>query len=121
MERIQFVTFKGKKILVEDFTKLSPGAEFDQNLQKAQNMIAGEAANSVLALFDATDCSFNTDMLNKMKEFTKANTPFIKKATVVGITGLLQVALSTVSKFSGRDFISYKTREEAMEFLAGQA
>jgi hypothetical protein len=118
MERIQFITYKGKKVLIEDFTNLGPGSEFNDAIKKAQEMIAAEPQNSVLAVFDATGCSFNTDMLNSMKEFTKANTPYIKKATVVGMTGLLQVALTAVSKFSGRDFITHKTREEAMDFLA---
>lgn len=119
MERVQFVTYKGKKILVEDFTSLNPGQEFTETIKKAQTAIASEPNGSVLAVFDATGCSFNSEMLNQMKEFTAANTPYIKKATVVGITGLLQVALSTVSKFSGRDFTTFKTREEAMDFLAG--
>lgn len=118
MERVQFVTHKGKKILLEDFSNLNPGQEFTKTFKKAQGMIAAEPKNSVLAVFDATGCSFNSDMIDQMKNFTKANTPFIKKSAVVGMNGLLQVALSTVSKFSGRDFISFKTREEAMDFLA---
>ncbi len=118
MERIQFTTYKGKKILIEDFTKLGPGSDFEEAIKKAQKTIAAEPEKSVLAVFDATGCSFNTEMLNMVKEFTKANTPYIKKATVVGMSGLLQVALTAVSKFSGREFITYKTREEAMDFLA---
>jgi hypothetical protein len=120
MERVQFVTHKEKKILVEDFTNLHAGLEFEETIKKAQSTIASQPAKSVLAVFDATGCSFNSEMLNLMKEFTKANTPFIKKATVVGITGLLQVALTAVAKFSGRDFITFSTRAEAMDFLAAQ-
>ncbi|MBA4385735.1 MAG: hypothetical protein C0410_13440 [Anaerolinea sp.] len=119
MERVQFVTYKGKKILVEDFSNLNPGSEFNEILKKAQGMIAAEPKGSVLAVFDATGCSFNSEMLNQMKDFTTTNAPYVKKATVVGMNGLLQVALSAVSKFTGRDFISFKTREEAMDFLAG--
>lgn len=118
MERLQFVMHKGKKILVEDFSNLNPGKEFNETIKKARGMIASEAKGSVLAVFDATGCSFNSDMLNQMKEFTSANTPYIKKATVVGMSGLLQAALFTVSKFAGRDFISFKTRTEAMDYLA---
>jgi hypothetical protein len=55
-----------------------------------------------------------------MKEFTKANTPYIKAAAVVGISGLLEVAMSAVAKFSGRSFISFKTRSEAVEWLLKQ-
>jgi hypothetical protein len=118
MERVQFITYKGKKILLEDFTNLKPGPEFTTTLKKAQTTIATQPPKSVLALFDATGASFNNEFLNSMKEFTNANTPYIKDATVVGITGLLQVALAAVSKFSGRQFNSFKTREEAMEWLA---
>jgi len=118
MERVQFVVHKGKKILVEDFSNLNPGSDFSETIKKAKGMIAGEPKGSVLAVFDATGCSFNSDMLNQMKEFTSANTPYIKKATVVGMNGLLQVALSAVSKFSGRDFTPFKTRTEALDYLA---
>lgn len=117
MERVQFITHQGKRVLLEDFTKITAGVEYEGTIKKAQGMIAAEPEKSVLALFDATDCSFNAEMLNTMKEFTKANTPFVKKAVVVGISGLLQVALSAVSKFSGREFHCFKTREEALDYL----
>jgi hypothetical protein len=119
MERVQFVTHKEKKILVEDFSNLNPGSEFNETIKKARGMIAGEPKGTVLAVFDATGCSFNSDMLNQMKDFTSANAPYVKKATVVGMNGLLQVALSSVSKFTGRDFTTFKTRAEALDFLAG--
>lgn len=119
MERVQFIIHKGKKILVEDFSSLNPGSEFTKTIKKAQETIAKEPKESVLAVFDATNCTFNSDMLNQMKVFTTANTPYIKKATVVGMNGLLQVALTTVSKFSGRDFTTFKTRDEALDYLAG--
>jgi hypothetical protein len=120
MERVQFVTYKGKKILIEDCSNLNPGSEFTKTIKKAKEMISAEPKDSVLSLFDATGCSFNSDTINQMKEFTALNSPFIKKAAVIGMSGLLQVVLSSVSKFAGRDFIIFKTREEAMDFLAEQ-
>jgi hypothetical protein len=120
MERLQFVTHQGKKILVEDFTNLRTGPDFYESLNKAKALIAQQPPKSVLAVFDVTGTSFNNDTLNAVKEFTKANTPYIKAAAVVGITGLLQVALTAVSKFSGRDFVSFPTRAQAMEWLIKQ-
>jgi hypothetical protein len=110
-------SIKAKKILIEDFTNLKAGPDFLKTLEKAQILIAGQHPKSVLAVFDASGATFNSEILNAMKEFTKANTPYIKASSVVGITGLLQVALTTVSKFSGRDFITFKTREDAMNWL----
>ncbi len=118
MDRIQFVTHKGKRILIEDFTNYKAGPEMIALIKQAQAIIAKEPPKSVLAVFDATGSAFNNDVLSAMKEFTKANTPYIKLATVVGINGLLKVALTAVSKFAGRDFISFNTRAEAMDWLA---
>ncbi len=120
MERIQFITHNGKKILIEDFTNFKAGPEMIAQIHKAQTVIAGQPPKSVLALFDATGSSFNNDVLNAMKEFTKANTPYIKAACVVGINGLLQIALASIAKFSGRDFVTFKTRAEAMNWLASR-
>jgi hypothetical protein len=120
MEKVQFITVKDKKILVEDFTGIKPGQEFNDLIKTAHNMIASQPPKSVLAVFDATGASFNMEMLSKMKEFTSSNTPYIKAAAVVGITGLLEVALSTIAKFAGRDFISFKTRQEAIDWLVAR-
>lgn len=120
MERLQFITHQGKKILVEDFTNLRTGPDFFDALKKAQTLIAQQPPKSVLAVFDVSGTSFNNETLNAVKEFTKTNTPYIKAASVVGITGLLQVALTAVSKFSGRDFVSFPTRAQAMDWLVKQ-
>jgi hypothetical protein len=119
MERLQFIDYKGKRILIEDFTRLMPGGEFNKSIKAAQKIIAAEPENSVLAIFDATDSSFNAEMLEQIKKFTKANSPYIKTVCVVGLNGLLQIALSAVIKFTGREFNTFRTRQEALDFLAG--
>lgn len=118
MERVQFITYKGKRILVEDFSLLAPGSEFNHAIKKAKKLIAAEPKNSVLALFDSTNSSITADMLHQINEFTKANRPFIKKCATVGVNGLLQVALAKVSSYSNREFILCDTREEALDYLA---
>jgi hypothetical protein len=120
MQRLDFVTYKGKKILVEDFSNMGPGGEFLAQLTTAKKMIAAQPPKSVLAVFDATGAHFDTTLLNSMKEFTKDNTPYVKAAAVVGISGMLQVALTVISSFAGRQFVTFKSREEAMEWLLKQ-
>ena len=117
MEKTQFINYKGKKVLVEDFTNLKAGPEFTNFILQAQTIIARQPPKSVLAVFDATGSTFDSNILNNMKEFTKANTPYIKASAVVGINGLLNVALVAVAKFSGRDFVTFKTRNEALDWL----
>jgi hypothetical protein len=120
MNKIDFITHSGKKILVEDFTNMKPGSDFIDRLGDAKKIIASQPAKSVLALFDVSGTTFNNTTLEAMKEFTKANTPYIKAAGVVGINGLLQIALTTISRFAGREFITFKTREECLDWLVRQ-
>lgn len=119
MERIRFVEHKGKRILLEDFSAVKPGDEFKQTLDQAALTIRSQPPKSVLAVFDATDANFDMESLTALGEFVKKNTPFMKYATVVGITGLLTIALQAVQRVGGRDFKVCSTREEAMDFLAG--
>jgi hypothetical protein len=120
MERIATITYKGKQILVEDFTNMGSTPEFFELIKIAQVKIASFPEKSVLAVFDATGTRYNSDMLNAMKEFTKNNTPYIKAAAVVGIDGMLKIALMAVSNFSGRPFNPFADRQSAMDWLAKQ-
>jgi hypothetical protein len=120
MEKVRFVQYKGKKILLEDFSGLEPGKEFTETLDIARKTIASQPPKSVLAVLDATNAHYDNETLGLLKDFVKANTPYIKAATVVGITGLLGIALRTVVAFSGRSFEQFKTREEAMNWLTEQ-
>ncbi len=120
MDRIIFIEYKGKSILLEDLTNLGPGDEYLNTIETAKGIIASQPLKSVLALLDATNVRFNSEMLDVITEFVKHNTPFIKSTAVVGITGLLKIVIATVSKITGRNFNTFQTREEAMEYLSAQ-
>jgi hypothetical protein len=120
MDRVTLLQYKGKTILLEDFSGLRPGPEFMQAINTAQALIARQPPRSVLALLDATGSTFNAETLSRLKDFVQANTPYIKCATVVGITGLLQVALTTLTRVAGRSFHTFPTRQAAMDFLITQ-
>ena len=120
-ERIRFILYKGKSILLEDFSNLRPGKEFLDTLATAQKLIAVQPPKSVLAVLDATQSSFNAEILAAMKDFVRANTPYIRSSAVVGIVGLLNVGLTAVSKVRGRPFHTFPNRDAAMEFLITQS
>jgi hypothetical protein len=120
MERVRLIQHHGKNILLEDFTGLTPGKEFMDTLDTARKTIAGQPAKSVLALLDATNAHYDGETLSALQDFVKANTPFIKAASVVGIGGLSKIALNAITRFSGRTFGIFNTREEAMEWLVKQ-
>jgi hypothetical protein len=118
VERIRMIEYKGKTILLEDFSNLQPGPEFYMELEKAEQLIRRQPPKSVLTLFDATNSSFDAGVLTALKNFVKGNTPFVKYSAVVGIKGLKEIGLASVSKAAGRPLELCDTREEALDFLA---
>jgi hypothetical protein len=118
--RVRFVHHRGKIILIQDYSNLQPGQEFLDLIQKARKMIDSQPFYSVLTLVDVTNSVFDTEVLVILKDFVKANTPYIKSTAVVGITGLKEVGLMAVTKAAGRPLKTFSTREEAMDFLTGQ-
>jgi len=121
MGRISTVEHKGKRILIQDFSGLRAGGELDRTIAEAKAYIAGQPAKSVLSVFDATNAVYNTAVLTALKEFTKHNEPYMKASAVVGVEGILSIAVMAVSRFSGRTFKGCKDRQSAMDWLVEQA
>ena len=120
MERVTYIEFGGKNILIEDFSGLRPGGEFRSIIEAAAAIIRSQPPKSVLALVDVSDSTFNAESIETLKRYTTENEPFIRAAAVVGIEGLQRVALLAVSKFSGRTFGSFKDRPSALDWLIAQ-
>jgi len=99
---------------------MKPGDEFAALLEKARKEIHGRPEHSVLALFDATGALFNMEVVETMKEFVRSNTPYVKAAAVVGIQGLLKVAMQAINIAARRPFMLVNSREEGLDWLAGQ-
>lgn len=121
MGRVNVVEYKGKRILVQDFSGVRAGEDFDRSIAEAKAYIASQPAKSILSLFDASKAIYNTQVLAALKDFTKHNEPYMKASAVVGVEGILNIALLAVSTFSGRTFKSFADRQSAMDWLVEQA
>jgi hypothetical protein len=117
--RVRFIDHKGRKILIQDFSGMTPCPEFYRLVEQARVLIAAEPYRSVLTVVDATGSVFDAGVLQTLKEFVKVNTPYIKKTAVVGITGLKEVGLLAVSRGLGRPLDTCGNVQEALDLLAG--
>jgi hypothetical protein len=118
--RISVVEHQGKRILLMDFSGLRPGEEFERGIAEAKGYIASQPAKSVRSVFDATGAVYNAAVLGALKDFTVHNEPYMRASAVVGVQGLLSVALVAVSTFSGRTFQTFPDRRSAMDWLVEQ-
>ena len=86
-------------------------------IEECAKQVRQRPQGSVLTLTIATELKFTPAFIDELKELTKGNAPYVRKAAVVGITGLLNVAMTAVSIFSKRDFKLFDSKEDAIKYL----
>lgn len=120
MAGINFIMHAGKRMLYLDFTKMTK-EEFYESLKKARVIIDVEPEKSLLVLVNVEGATFDTSISGAMKEFSKANTPYVRATAVYGMTGLMTVIFRGIMTFTGRKNLApFDSLEKAKDYLAGQ-
>src|SRR5271169_738088 len=99
MDRVQFITHKGKRILYFDLSSCK-FAEISDVIAEAKRTVAGQPPGSVLALTNVTDTELSKNSSAVIKDFTAHNKPFIKASAVIGVEGLRKVIYNAAMAFS---------------------
>jgi hypothetical protein len=115
-DRIYFVEHKGKRILMLDFSHAT-APQMQLLLEHTRITVAQHARESLLTLGDFHDAEVDHTVATKIKEVLTLDRPFVKKAALVGTEKIPHAFLENFHNFSQRDLPSFKTREEAMDWL----
>jgi len=115
-ERIRFITHRDKRILLVDLSHCS-AAEVEQIARKVPEVVTTEPRASVLILSDLTGASFSHQVFQTLKKSAVFDRPYIKKSAWVGAESLPTVYRENLKSFSRREFPTFETREEALEWL----
>jgi hypothetical protein len=115
--RIQFISHKGKQILLVDLSNCS-AAEVEKTVHTVPEVVTTQPRGSVLVLADFTKAAFDQEALRAMKEAAVFNKPYIKKTAWVGAEGFPEVFRENLKSFSQREFPTFISRQEALEWLA---
>jgi hypothetical protein len=117
-ERLSFVKHKGQGIFLIDFGHAS---EKDMRflLDQVRATIARHEPGSVLTLADFTGAHVDKAVATKIKEVLVRDRPYVKRSAWVGTENLPHVFYEHFKSFSQRELPTFKTREEAMEWLVG--
>lgn len=116
MERVRFVTHRGKQVLLLDGTNCA-AAELTDMFERCEEMVTAQPPNSVLTLGDFTGAQFTKEAVERMKLTAVMDRPHVKRAAIVSAGSLPDVYHKALASFSARDFPTFKTREEALDWL----
>ena len=119
MERVRFITHKGKRILYVDFSDCKV-PEALALMEKAKPVFASQSLNSILALDNVTNTGFNSEGVKALGEFVKHNKPFVRAVALFGASDMLKIVFNSTERNSNRTFPLFDTEEEAKDWLAKQ-
>jgi hypothetical protein len=117
-DRIRFIEYKNKQILLIDVSRCNP-EEVAKIALLVPSYVTAEPRGSVLLLADFTGAEFDRIAIDRLKEGAVFDRPHLKRSAWVGIEKLPKIFLEHIKNFSQRDLPTFQTREEAMNWLVG--
>ena len=118
-ERLRFVKHKGQAIFVVDLSHCS-AKEILLLVEQVRAIVVRNAPGSMLTLADFTGAEVDKKVATRMKEVLTLDRPYVKRSAWVGAESLPHIFQDHIKNFSQREFPTFKTREEAMEWLVGE-
>jgi hypothetical protein len=118
-DRLHFVEHKGRAILVLDFSHCS-AKEVLLLLDLVRSTVAQQPRGSVLILADFAGAEFDKRVARRAQEVLVLDRPYVKRAAWVGTESLPHVFYEHFKSFSQRELPTFKTREEAMDWLVAE-
>ena len=114
--RIRFIRHEGQKILLVDLSNCS-APEVKRISELVPKFVTSHPKGSLLLLADFTGAEFDREAITTMKEGTVFDRPYLKKSAWVGTENLPKVFYEHIKVFSQRDLPTFKSREEALQWL----
>ena len=115
-DRIRFIEHQGKKILFVDCSHCSAD-ELEKLVRLVPSYVTEQPKGSVLLLADLTGAQFDRKAVEQMKQSAVFDRPHLKRSAWYGTDTLPHVFYEHLKHFSQRDLPTFKTREEALDWL----
>jgi hypothetical protein len=119
MEKYQFITYKGKRILYIDFSNCK-SEEVIELFEKSKPVFKSQPPNSVLVLDNITNARFNTEVMKGLGEFMLHNKPYVRAAAIIGANDMAKVMLLGGERAAKRSLEVFDTELAAKDWLVSQ-
>jgi hypothetical protein len=118
-DRIHFIEHQGKQILLLDYSH-ADAEEMQLLLEYVRITVAKHPRKSLVTLADFTGATVDHAVAMRIKEVLTLDRPFVKKTAWVGTESIPHAFMENFSTFSQRAIATFKTQEEAMDWLVAE-
>jgi len=116
MGRVNVEEHKGHRVVVADCRNCTPEQLIDV-FDEVKEIVTAQPEHSIDTLTDFTGAQFDRDSITRLKEAAAVDRPHVVRAAFIGVDTLPEVYHKAIENFSARRFATFKTREEALEYL----
>ncbi|HWZ43442.1 MAG TPA: hypothetical protein VNW97_08180 [Candidatus Saccharimonadales bacterium] len=114
--RVRFIEHAGTRVLAIDYRHCDV-ALLKQVVMEGHRVISRELPNSVLTLNDVAGTQFDQESVKVLKSMVAANAPYVKRAAIIGISGLQLLIYDAVQTFSQRRIPRFSSQQDALDWL----
>ena len=118
-DRVRFITHQGQRILLVDLSDCTP-AQFATICDLVPSYVTSEPEHSVLLLADFSNAQMDRAALEHLKIATVFDRPHLKRSAWVVTPSFPKAFYENVKRFSVRDLPTFRTREQALNYLVGE-
>lgn len=119
MERIHYITHRGKRVLIADCSDCS-AEELPAIIDEVPKHVTKEPLGSVLVVGDFSRSVFTKEVVEHLKLAAVFDRPHLKKAAWVFTENLDKTLLDSIRTFSVREISTFQTRDEALDYLTDE-
>ena len=117
MDRVRFITHRGKQVLLVDYTDLHDEDEIIKIIEQREFMVDSQPKHSVLTVIIVTGAKFNKEALTRAKEANVYDLPYVRRAALVGVSEQQKAAVDAVGMFAKRHWEMFETLDEALDWI----
>jgi hypothetical protein len=114
--RVRFIEHQGKRVLFINYSHCDV-VMLKAVAEEGHRAIAREQPNSVLTLNDVTGTKFDKESVAVLQARVAANAPYVRRAAVIGISGLQRLIYEGVQAFTRRRIPLFEDRQQALNWL----
>ena len=115
-KRLRFIQHKGHDVFLIDLSHCD-AKEMLLLLEQIKAAVEQHERGSLLILSDFTGTHIDKKVATRAKEVLVLDRPYVKKSAWVGTEQVPHVFIENFKSFSQRELPTFKTREEALEWL----
>ena len=121
MSPLQFIVHNGTKILLMNFTNAKTTDEITQTVEEIKKTVELQRTLSLVALLDVTGTKINRKRIKIIRGMAVHNRPYVRFIAIVGLRFPKSIGFRLTLFLRGmRNHKVFKTREQALEWLAGK-